>query len=283
MRSESHLDIKPHSPSPSASSSSALPLFYYSYYVIYGFLSSPHCLEFATPCCQISVWSIQSQCSAANCLRLSLALPPTCGVHWFRGLNSGTLCSLSWPSVALKSGTSLSAVLVVRRFTISNVAFHLTCPVFYVLLALFSWGCLVACSMTDVLCILCVFGHVIDDSVYKKLSYSLASKAPGLAECVCVCVLHRFGTVLSSSKHSVLIVTVSYFLFCPPCFIWYCISRVFCCSFCHYHLILRVKRHTKYIYDDCLYCTLPRSLRSVLCILYISSIRFLDICGMPLS
>jgi len=139
VRSESHLDIKPHSPSPSASSSSALTLlFYYSYYVIYGFLSSPHCLEFATPCCQISVWSIQSQCSAANCLRLSLALPITCGLCWFQGLNSGTLRSLSLPSVSLKSGTILSAGLVVRRFPVPNVAFHLTCLVFYALLALFS-------------------------------------------------------------------------------------------------------------------------------------------------
>jgi len=139
VRSVSHLDIKPHSPSPSACSSSALTLlFYYSYYVIYGFLSSPHCLEFATPCCQISVWSIQSQCSAANCLHLSLALPITCGLCWFQGLNSGTLRSLSLPSVSLNSGTIHSAGLVVRRFPVSNVAFHLTCPVFYALLALFS-------------------------------------------------------------------------------------------------------------------------------------------------
>ena len=123
-----------------------------------------------------------------------------------------------------------------------------------------------------------------NNTLYILYRYLVMFYVP-VCVCACACVrdiyIFLFGTILSSSKHSVLIVTVSTFCSGPSCFIWYCMSCVFC-SFCYFHSVLRLKRHTKYIHDDCLYGILSRSLHSVLCILYTSSIWFFDICGIPL-
>lgn len=124
---KSHPDIQPQSPSPSASSSPALPLlFYYSYYVIYGFLTSPHCLEFATPCCQISVWSIQAQCSCCQLSPFVPSPPHYLGAVFVPGFNfryvTFIITTISHSNL---ERVSVLAGLVVRLFPVCNVACHL--------------------------------------------------------------------------------------------------------------------------------------------------------------